>query len=305
MRAIRWSDNDRYWGPFTFSRASHYRPTGIMLGSGDNDDYPGCRIRFSVAGHTLIVALPSLLKPWRKWHEITTEPTRSKMIEQGRTPGYWDSYDREFGFTLAEGAAHFHFGPQTHDSNTTKSKVWFFPWREHRQVRHSLFDLEGDLFADLPEWGFGHKNGWSVRNAIVDACPTAKFEFDDFDGERIVATAKIEEREWRRGKGLFRLFFIGRNRVSRSLDLSFSSEVGRRKGSWKGGTVGHSIEMLPGELHEDAFRRYCGEQGLTFIAAQGIEARSDETRSGSAVGESPVAESDAPQSPIAPPHRGS
>ena len=37
-------------------------------------------------------------------------------------------------------------------------------------------------------------------------------------------------------------------------------ETGREKGSWKGGTIGTSIEMLPGELHESAFRRYCDEE---------------------------------------------
>lgn len=37
-----------------------------------------------------------------------------------------------------------------------------------------------------------------------------------------------------------------------------------RKGSWKGGTIGHSIEMPPGELHADAFRRYCAEHNMTF-----------------------------------------
>lgn len=268
MRAIRWSgEGDRYFGPFTYCYTPKpgYRPLSVMLGSGDGDDYPGCRLRFSAFGHTLIVAIPPIIRPWRRWREITTEPTRSKMIEQGRTPGYWDSQNREFGFSAGEGALHWHYGPQTHSSETTKSRCWFYPWREHRMVRHTLYDLEGDKFADLPDWGFRHKNGWAVKNAIEDACPVARFEFEDFDGERIVATSKIEEREWKRGKGVFRLFYLGRNSVSRSLDLQFSSEVGRRKGSWKGGTIGHSIEMLSDELHEAAFRRYCEEQGLTYV----------------------------------------
>ena len=46
-------------------------------------------------------------------------------------------------------------------------------------------------------------------------------------------------------------------KIRRSLDLEFSGETGPEKGSWKGGTVGTGIEMLPGELHEAAFRRYC------------------------------------------------
>jgi hypothetical protein len=67
--------------------------------------------------------------------------------------------------------------------------------------------------------------------------------------------------------GIFRLLFIGRNSVRRSLDLQFSSEVGKRKASWKGGTVGHSIEMQAGETAKAAFQRYCMQQKLTFVGA--------------------------------------
>ena len=266
MEAIRWSgENDRYFGPFTYSRDRQaYRPFAIQLGSGDGDDYPGCRFRLSGFGHTLIVALPPVIKPYRKWHEITTEPTRSKMIKGGRDPGYWESYRREYGFTVTDGAVHYYYGEQTHSSDTDKTSIWSFPWREHQCIRHSLYDLDGDHFATLPEWGFAHKNGRDVRNAIEAVCPVAKFEFADFDDEKIVATCKIEEREWQRGKGIFRLLYLGRNKVRRSLDIEFSSEVGNRKGSWKGGTIGCGIDMLEGELHDSAFRRYCEENDLTF-----------------------------------------
>src|SRR3546814_5249531 len=130
-----------------------------------------------------------------------------------------------------------------------KAKVWFFPWREHNQVRKSLYDLAGEHFADLPigKWS---NSRYEVTKAIEEVCPAAKFEFEDFDGERIVATCRMEESEWKRGKGIFRLLYIGRNRVGRSLDLRFSSEVGKRKGSWKGGTVGHSVDVLLGRSEE-------------------------------------------------------
>lgn len=268
MKPIRWSDGDRYFGPFTYANEARYRRFGVMLGSGDGDDYPGCRLRLHFGRRTLIIALPAIIKPWRRWHEITTEPTRKQLIERGREPGYWDSYECQYGFTFVEGALHVHYGQQTHDSWTDKSKVFFYPWREHHQVRHSIYDLQGRLWAHLPEWGgLGNENGSVVRNALIDASPVAYFEFDDFDGERITATCRIEEREYRRGKGIFRLLYLGRNTITRSLDLTFSSEVGRRKGSWKGGTVGHSITMLPDELHEAAFFRYCLQEGLAFKGA--------------------------------------
>jgi hypothetical protein len=265
MKAIRWSgEDDKYFGPFTYAYDARYKSLSIVLGSGDGDDYAGCRLRLSAFGHTLILALPAIIKPWRRWHVITTEPTRSRMVAQGRDPGYWEAHSQEYGFTAAEGALHLYYGPQTHDSDTTKSKCWFFPWREHRCIRHSIYDLKGKFFADLPMRGRFTDN-YAATKALEEACPSALFEFDDFDGERITATCRMEEREWTRGKGVFRLLYLGRNEVSRGLDMRFSSEVGERKGSWKGGTIGHSITLLPNELHEAGFRRYCEKEGLKFI----------------------------------------
>lgn len=264
VRAIRWSDHDRYFGPFTYAHEPRDRKVSVMLGSGDGDDYPGCRLRVSAGPHTAILALPAVIKPWRQWKEITTEPARSQMIERGRQPGYYETHEREYGFSSFEGSLHLHFGEQTHEWPGAKSKVIFYPWREHRCIRHSIYDTAGQHFADLPQ-GPCSNNRWAAERALKDACPAARFAFRDFDGEEIVATCQIEEREWRRGKGIFRLLFLGRNKVSRDMDLRFSSEVGKRKGSWKGGTVGHSCEIAGGEAPEAAFRRYCEKEGLSFI----------------------------------------
>lgn len=264
MQTIRWSDNDRYFGPLTYAREGRYRRFGVMLGSGHQEN-EGCRLRLHAFGHTLIIKLPAIIKPYRVKVPYSLPDIVAKCEAAGREAFYWDEHEREYGFTAAEGAVHFHYGEQTHAWPGSKSKVWFYPWRHHQSIRHTIYDLDGELFADLPDWGLRNRNGWAAKNALEAACPVAKFEFLDFDDERITATCRIEEREWRRGKGVFRVLFFGRNRVERSLDLSFSSEVGRRKGSWKGGTVGHSIKMMPGELHEAAFRRYCAQEGLRFV----------------------------------------
>lgn len=260
IRAIRWSgENDRYLGPFTYAREPRYRKFAVMLGSGDGDDYPGCRLRVSIGSHTLIAALPPLIRSWRRWVD-----TSRYEWSKGPGSGFWERGEREYGFSFFEGALHVHYGDQTHEWPGSKSKVFFYPWREHSCIRHSVYDADGEHFADLPQGPYS-KNRWTAESTLKDACPAARFDFADFDGERIVATCRIEEREWRRGKGIFRLLFLGRNKVDRSLDLRFSSEVGKRKGSWKGGTVGHSCQIAPGETPEAAFRRYCQKEGLTFV----------------------------------------
>ena len=101
---------------------------------------------------------------------------------------------------------------------------------------------------------------------MKDACPTRVFAFKDFDGQELTVITRIEERQWEYGTGKFKwLSRFKRPMIQRSLDLEFSGETGRRKGSWKGGTVGHSIEMQHGELHESAIKRYCEKHEMTYV----------------------------------------
>jgi hypothetical protein len=236
-----------------------------MLTSADDDDRQ-CNIRLSGFGHTLICQLPAIIQPWR----IKVKPRSWDAATIARLGRDWyhDVHRREFGFSLSgtgmvDGcvALHLHYGPQTHDSRTTKSKCWFLPWTQWRHVRHSLYGLNGEFFTTIPE-----KGTWTDHRDLVAGCPTRTLSFLDFDGEALTARTRIEEREWRHGKGWFKWLSWFRNpKIQRSLDIKFSGETGDRKGSWKGGTVGHSISMLPGELHESAFRRYCGEHSMTFM----------------------------------------
>ena len=55
------------------------------------------------------------------------------------------------------------------------------------------------------------------------------------------------------------LSVFAKPKISRSLSIEFSEEVGPEKGSWKGGTLGTGTTMLAHEDAEAAFRRYCEE----------------------------------------------
>lgn len=274
---IRWSDNDRYFGPFTCAKDGSSRWLALVLSSGRAEDCDWtdrgestCTLRLSAFRRTLLIALPQIIQPSRTWVDT------SKYEWSQGSKGYWQIDAREFGFSIFEGHLSVSYGRVTNDSSTEQRWGWFLPWRSWRHVRRSFYDLTGEHFATLPERNGMAKLGqaaWrnqrTVEEAIESACPTVAFEFDDFDGERLIATTRIEEWEWRLGEGKFKWLSLFRHpKIRRSLDLRFSGETGRRKGSWKGGTIGHSIDMLPGELHEDAFRRYCAEHGMTFAHPQ-------------------------------------
>ncbi len=265
--AVRWSDNDRYFGPFTYAYEPRYSKLALMLKSrGDDDDDSGqCYLRIGLLSHTLIVALPEIIRPYRE--KVFPEWDNATVQRLGRN-WYWNIDAREFGFSYSEGYLSMHFGRQTYDSSTCKQKGWFPPWTQWRHVRRSFYGVDGAHVSTLPNTGKSYRDDlgrWERERAIEDAVPTVAFAFKDFDGEQLTATTKIEEREWRLGERGFKWLSLFRKpKISRSLDISFSGETGKRKGSWKGGTIGHSIEMQPGELHEAAFRRYCDERAMTI-----------------------------------------
>jgi len=253
----------------------------VMLDSGTPDtDYQHaikrCHLLIYWRMWSLAILLPALIRPWEVLHESVT------WIEGVRTPdpagGCWSEwFEREYGFSVDREALHLHFGPQTHDSNTTKSKVYFLPWAARRFVRFSLYHLDGQHhFTELERdtrrlqkaarvAGTWHDSYSSQRKA-EDAVQKISFAFQDYDLEHINARCHIDEREWRAGEGWFKwLSLLKKPTIRRSLSMEFDREVGERKGSWKGGTTGHSIEMLVGDSPEWAFRRYCAANRLHYL----------------------------------------
>lgn len=273
FKNARWGDNDHYLGPFTYCPRSGYTSLSIMLSSGGEGDYSEspCNLRLSAFGYTLISVLPQIVPSHKE--KVIPNWDAATVARLGRDY-YLDVTPREYGFTYSDGHLSLHLGRQTDDSSTTQDWGCFLPWTQWRHIRHSIYGLNGEHFwteskkiVSLGEdgWAASHE----IRRIMESACPSTIFEFDDFDEERLKATTRIEEREWRFGTGYFKwLSWFRKSRVSRSLDITFSGETGKRKGSWKGGTIGHSISMLPGELHEAAFRRYCSEHEMKFVGAE-------------------------------------
>jgi hypothetical protein len=226
-----------------------------------NEEYPGCTLTVATRGHRLEVRLPQIIRPFRSW--VDTSQYAWSTNPRG---GYWDVHPRRYGFYLFENHLYVSLGAQTDDSRTTQKWSCFLPWGEWRFVRLSLYGLAGEEFwtqrtNGKRRTGTEDDQRWDAAKRV----PKVRFHLQDYDGEVIEATTHIEEREWKRGdKWCSWLSLFYRPMVRRSLDIEFSRETGPRKGSWKGGTMGTGIEMLPGELHEAAFRRYCAKNRMTL-----------------------------------------
>lgn len=294
---LRWThDRDWWWGPFTYSRGD-YSPWAVILsswGGGEDDDRPSnLRISAPWVG-TLIIRLPNFLSPHIErvypqdpaWHA----PDGEVYKRLGRD--YYENIDVcEYGWMVSNsgavgGAQHLQlrYGRSTHDSSTDKSWGCFLPWTDWRHVRISFYGLQGELVGsvydeDHPSTSMvlgGPKGCYDVQRELEARVPKQKFIFRDYDGEQLIATCHIEEREWRWGtKWCKWLSVFRRPIIHRSLDISFSGETGKRKGSWKGGTLGHSIEMRHDDSHLSAFLRYCKENDMTWV---GWQPRHDEEK---------------------------
>jgi hypothetical protein len=260
-RGARWSDSDRYFGPFTMAYSRRYRPIAVVLSSGTSDDEDaGPNLRFSAFGATLICEMPPIVKPDRRW----VDTSQYEWSKGNPNAGYWDERRRDFGFSLSEGFLQVFRGAITHDSSTDKTWGYFLPWKQWRCVAHRLYGADGEYHADTKSaaiLSLERDARWKLEQEIRDAVPTLSFAFEDYDGERNSVVTHIEEWDWRLGeKWCAWIGYLVPRKRRRSLMLNFASEVGREKGSWKGGVMGTSIDMLPGAGAEAAFRRYCDEE---------------------------------------------
>lgn len=250
----RMTDNDKNWGPFTLARWE--KRIAIEIESGDDED-PESFARMMAFGWALRCRIPNwMIRPY-KVKQIAESWDEATVKRMGRN-WYYNVFPREYGIALSDMGNGYDFlqisyGPQTHNSSTSKSWCKHLPWKQWDSVRHSYYNPDGSHYFTP-----GKRAKFLDYYDHASACPSVSFEFEDYDGERIVAQCRIEEREWHRGTGWFKwLKWFWKPMIRRSLDLKFSAQVGPEKGSWKGGTTGHGIEMLAGETPERAFRRYC------------------------------------------------
>lgn len=244
MKNRRYSDLNYHFYPFTWSvgfRSDNSTRFGFDLNSGTSE-YPGCYFRINVGAYHLICELPQIIKPYKKWINY----------DNG---GYWDEHPTSYSISLVDDCIHVYYGPQTHDSTTTKSKLFFLPWKQYRFIRESWYADDGSLMRTDYE---KDRIPFKFKHDFKRKIPKSVFEIEDSDGEIIKADVYIHEREWKLGTGIFKyLFCLKKPMIKRSIEIEFEKEVGPEKGSWKGGTLGMGFDMESGENAEDAFKRFC------------------------------------------------
>lgn len=222
-----------------------------------------CNLHFGLFGHSWWFKIPQLFKPRKKWVD-TTRYDWSK----NSNGGFWEHIQRRYGISITSDTIHIAYGIQPggwhrdDPENSDHTKVFWIPWKNMTYHHEELFTPDWESYAILHEPAkrvpFKHRQEvHELHRRIKEKVPKIKFKFNDYDGEEIIATCYISKRMWRHGISWCKwLGYIRKPLVKYALDLEFSKETGYNKGSWKGGTIGHSVEMEYGESPIEAFKRY-------------------------------------------------
>lgn len=129
-----------------------------------------------------------------------------------------------------------------------------FPW-EYDWVRTSILLKNG-------EWEHATKSNkkefynqdWKDKQYCLDYDYT-----DSYDNTVVPTKVYVEEREWRPRWFKWTNLF---SKINTSIDVDFSKEVGRKKGSWKGGVVGCGYTLKKGETALQCIQRMEKERKL-------------------------------------------
>lgn len=118
-----------------------------------------------------------------------------------------------------------------------------------------LLNLDKTLYKDTTNMDYDTKHELEKHQQYIE------FTFLDYDKEEITATGKLVRRVYSYGNNnkvtRWIMKFFKKPIDNVYLEMEFHKEIGPSKGSWKGGVTGQGCKLLPDELPEDGFVRYC------------------------------------------------
>lgn len=178
------------------------------------------------------------------WHSLFRLPWKHKNKNN------WFTYGKKYGFNTFNHILIFHFG--------LKTKCWELPFvsygNVYRWVRYKghldYYFCECDS-SDERYWGT-HPNKTNYQGGCQEPTTWTYNYTDPYDGTVVPCKFWVEEMEWRpKWLKWTKRFAL----IKRFIEVEFSQEMGSKKDTWKGGTMGCSYEMLPDEHPKECIRR--------------------------------------------------
>jgi len=209
-------------------------------------DFPCFRLTFAKCGYfdgrpeikigaifwTIVIKLPFINK---KWEEECDAP--------------------EYGIAIHNNSFWLYYGGKGNMNGGTKWIAWDIPFVTRCFYKYEVWCKDGN-WLDATDHSVYEKQVGYLNYCDKDKRPTdaAVYEgvWKDFDGEEVPAIYRLERRTWRRKWLMWTKLF---DMQSTDIEVSFKTDVGRSKNSWKGGVCCTGFKIKPGELVHECFER--------------------------------------------------
>ena len=179
------------------------------------------------------------------FHFCFVLPFRNNWTDECDPPRY--------GIAVHSDTFWIYLGGKGNMGGGTKWWTWSIPFFTKIHVRHDVeCNVDGEIkmipYKNLESHG---KDYIPLKENKLVNVHTYNYT-DAYDGEIIPCKYWVEEREWRPKW----LTWIGLFKdVKKYIEIEFDKEVGKKKGSWKGGCIGCSYDLKPGETPEECLKR--------------------------------------------------
>ena len=241
--------------PWLYLLAYHTNMWGLFLkwewdADGDYDHYLG--LQLCICGYTLHA---NLCTPWAK---SIAERLPHRGVNGGAKGGIGFFWYDSFNFQLAGKA----WETASKDPWWVNGTSIAMPWAwyhldtivydvNRNEVHADRYSTRRNLKNSTERLAYSRAESDRRREAKTTYATVYPYRYKLKNGEVQLRTASvvIEKMTW--GLRWWRFPVLTRDYI----DVTFSDEVGERTGSWKGGTIGCSYNLLPGESAEACFRR--------------------------------------------------
>lgn len=158
---------------------------------------------------------------------------------------YYECDPPSYGIYIFEHTLNIHWGRKT-------ILWWELPFVSWKLVEHCV-DVKNKGFVDAKiirkeNPNDYYDNDWRREHYNSQVIPYV----DSYDGEVVNATIWKEYRTWKRKWLTWLPFWEDKHNY---IEIIFDKEVGKEKGSWKGGCIGCGYDLLPGEDPVDCLKR--------------------------------------------------
>lgn len=152
--------------------------------------------------------------------------------------------EKKYGISIHDSVVFFYWGYDL--------KGWDIPFINYgTAVRWDQY-CGPEEFDDIPS-NWNQRPYQTIHNGGCEKPSTWTYNYTDpYDGTVVPCKFWVEELEWRPKWLRWTKMFA---KVKRFIEVEFSEEMGPKKGSWKGGTIGCGFNMLPGEHPTETIRR--------------------------------------------------